>query len=179
VRVSKVESSLASSEKGSEELPVRAYATRAWSGEHQGRMTESIRRFSRCRETDKRATFLLTTTAQPPWPGAAGLAIMEKWVLEARAPGTTGKVLRVRCSRRGSIAAYLDFLTVSCARPLRRRRATTFLPAADLLRERNPWVFARLRFFGWYVRLGIVWWSTVCPQDTNSFPTRRQEVTGR
>jgi len=38
------------------------------------------------------------------------------------------------------------------ARPLRRRRTRTLAPVLVALRTKKPWVFARLRFLGWYVR---------------------------
>lgn len=41
--------------------------------------------------------------------------------------------------------------TVRRFRPLRRRRLITALPARVLMRTRKPWVFFRLRLFGWYV----------------------------
>src|SRR3954452_8823716 len=41
---------------------------------------------------------------------------------------------------------------VSRLRPFRRRRRITSRPARVRIRARNPWVRARLRFFGWYVR---------------------------
>jgi hypothetical protein len=37
------------------------------------------------------------------------------------------------------------------ARPLRRRAASTRRPPRVDMRTRNPWVFARLRLFGWNV----------------------------
>ena len=39
----------------------------------------------------------------------------------------------------------------SLARPLPRRRAINFRPARERMRRRNPWVFLRLRVFGWNV----------------------------
>lgn len=36
-----------------------------------------------------------------------------------------------------------------------RRWARIVRPARVRMRTRNPWVFARLRLFGWYVRLDI------------------------
>jgi hypothetical protein len=40
-------------------------------------------------------------------------------------------------------------------RPLRRRRAMIARPARVRMRIRKPWVFARWRLFGWYVRLPL------------------------
>ena len=42
-----------------------------------------------------------------------------------------------------------DPQTVSRLRPLSRRRLSTRRPARVLMRARNPWVRARLRFLGW------------------------------
>jgi hypothetical protein len=39
------------------------------------------------------------------------------------------------------------------ARPLNRREERTARPARVRMRSRKPWVFARRRLFGWYVRL--------------------------
>ena len=41
------------------------------------------------------------------------------------------------------------------ARPFARRRFNTSRPAFDATRARNPWVLARWRVCGWYVRFGI------------------------
>jgi hypothetical protein len=41
-------------------------------------------------------------------------------------------------------------------RPLRRRAAMIARPARVRMRNRNPWVFARRRLFGWNVRLPLV-----------------------
>ena len=43
--------------------------------------------------------------------------------------------------------------TLTRARPLRRRAASTARPALVRMRSRNPCVFARRRLFGWNVRL--------------------------
>jgi len=43
--------------------------------------------------------------------------------------------------------------TLTRARPLRRRAASTARPARVRMRSRNPCVFARRRLFGWNVRL--------------------------
>jgi len=40
-------------------------------------------------------------------------------------------------------------------RPLRRRAARTARPPREAIRARKPWVFARLRTFGWYVRFNV------------------------
>lgn len=50
---------------------------------------------------------------------------------------------------------YRAFLTVSCARPFRRRAWMIFRPLGVADRARKPWVVARFFFFGWYVRFGI------------------------
>lgn len=55
---------------------------------------------------------------------------------------------RSAASGRASGAVVLHY-TVSFARPFWRRRATTRFPVGVFERERNPWVFARFRFFGW------------------------------
>src|SRR5436190_1062982 len=39
------------------------------------------------------------------------------------------------------------------ARPLARREVMMARPARVRMRSRKPWVFARRRLFGWYVRL--------------------------
>jgi hypothetical protein len=44
----------------------------------------------------------------------------------------------------------------SSVRPLRRRAAMMARPARVRMRNRNPWVFARRRLFGWNVRLPLV-----------------------
>ena len=41
--------------------------------------------------------------------------------------------------------------TATFALPLAMRRFITLLPFAVFFLARKPWVFARLRFFGWYV----------------------------
>src|SRR6266511_3271987 len=43
------------------------------------------------------------------------------------------------------------------ARPLARRDEMIARPARVRMRSRKPWVFARRRLFGWYVRLLTVW----------------------
>jgi len=43
----------------------------------------------------------------------------------------------------------------STLRPLARRAARVARPALVDMRLRNPWVFARLRLFGWYVRFTV------------------------
>ena len=50
------------------------------------------------------------------------------------------------------LAAYEE----SFARPLLRRACSTLRPAFVAIRLRKPCSFARCRFFGWYVRFGIV-----------------------
>ena len=47
---------------------------------------------------------------------------------------------------------FLEMLTASCRRPLRRRRLMTARPALVLIRLRNPWVRFRLLRCGWNVR---------------------------
>lgn len=54
-------------------------------------------------------------------------------------------------------------------RPLRRRALRIARPARVDMRWRNPWFFARLRLFGWYVRFTAVLpgrhrWSPVAPR---------------
>lgn len=43
------------------------------------------------------------------------------------------------------------YYTATRLRPLARRRARTLRPDVVFMRTRNPWDFARLRFFGLYV----------------------------
>jgi hypothetical protein len=55
----------------------------------------------------------------------------------------------------------MDFRTAtlqadSSVRPLRRRAARMARPARVRMRNRNPWVLARRRLFGWNVRLPLV-----------------------
>ena len=45
--------------------------------------------------------------------------------------------------------------TLRRLRPLRRRAARIDRPARVRIRRRNPWVFARRRVFGWYVRFPL------------------------
>jgi hypothetical protein len=56
----------------------------------------------------------------------------------------------------------------SLARPLARLRARIARPARVRMRRRNPWVFLRLRVFGWKVRLDIV-----APLEESEGPTAR------
>ena len=46
--------------------------------------------------------------------------------------------------------------TVRRLRPLARRRASTRRPPLVDMRARKPWVFARLRLLGWYVRFMVM-----------------------
>ena len=48
--------------------------------------------------------------------------------------------------------ALADAFSMLLSFPLRRRRRITSRPPLVLIRTRKPWVLARLRFFGWYVR---------------------------
>jgi hypothetical protein len=50
---------------------------------------------------------------------------------------------------------YLSELTVSFLRPRARRREITARPSAVFILVRKPCFLARLRLFGWKVRLGI------------------------
>ena len=45
--------------------------------------------------------------------------------------------------------------TLRRLRPLRRRAARIARPARVRMRSRKPWVFARRRVFGWYVRFPL------------------------
>ena len=45
--------------------------------------------------------------------------------------------------------------TLRRLRPLRRRAARIARPARVRIRKRKPWVFARRRVFGWYVRFPL------------------------
>src|SRR5690606_28900467 len=70
---------------------------------------------------------------------------------------------RQRCRKRTGDEACLggedrgpsrgDRQTASLARPLRRRAAMIARPARVRMRSRKPWVLARRRLSGWYVRL--------------------------
>ena len=50
-----------------------------------------------------------------------------------------------------------DAQTVSLRRPLSRLARRIALPPLVAIRARNPWVLARLRVFGWYVRFTFDW----------------------
>jgi hypothetical protein len=56
-------------------------------------------------------------------------------------------------------SGYLSELTLSFFRPVARRRDRTACPSEVFMRVRKPCVFARLRLFGWKVRLGMVFFS--------------------
>src|SRR3989338_2895075 len=66
-----------------------------------------------------------------------------------REQGSVDTARSFECNKMGSReSALLGHYTESLARPLRRRRTSTRRPLAVAARLRNPWVLARLRFFG-------------------------------
>lgn len=108
------------------------------------------RLFILCLVTESLAVFLDTTTA---YPLASFGTVIEKFGDEIRLPFLTADWNSARGNRfrRGSTANY----AVRRLRPILRRFCTILRPAAVELRERNPCVFARLHFFGWYVLFAI------------------------
>ena len=67
----------------------------------------------------------------------------------ASEPGTRGPVAVIR---RFGFPPPEGGYAETRSRPLARRRARIRRPPRVLIRRRNPWVFLRLRLFGWYVR---------------------------
>ena len=81
---------------------------------------------------------------QHKMPGRLGRPFFV-YPLEISTAGESSALGRTRAgARHGQTARRL--------RPLRRRRRITSRPPLVLIRTRKPWVLARLRFFGWYVR---------------------------
>ena len=56
--------------------------------------------------------------------------------------------------------------TVREWRPLLRRALSTLRPLRVRIRARKPWVLARLRLLGWYVRFTRNLFSTLCRRAT-------------
>ena len=103
----------------------------------------STLRFILCLVTESLAVFLDTTTA---YPSVSLGKTAVKFNDENRRPllRAVGNAEREMRFCLGNTLHYAD----RRLRPILRRFCTILRPDAVLLRERKPWVFARLRFFG-------------------------------
>lgn len=110
-----------------------------------------IRRFMRFRTTAFVETFLDTVHASALFPSVFAIT-REKRAEFSRFSGIMRRIAEPESRCCLGMRRCRSGYTASFARPLRRRRVRTRVPVAVFARERNPCVFSRLRFFGWYVR---------------------------
>ncbi len=160
--------------------PADAGSARTTTSDPAGRVTNRDRmrcrnrRATRCRTTDPPTVRPTTNpTFGPSSEVTVGLTDGSGSVTPARARWTTTEpraARRPRCtpvaksSRRvsraaaGSNARYPagEDQADNSMRPLRRRAARIARPARVRMRNRNPWVLARRRLFGWNVRLPLL-----------------------
>ncbi len=134
---------------------------------NRDRMRCRNRRCTRCRTTDPPT---VRPTTNPTFGrltgGGASLAPARArcTTTEPRAARRPRRTPVAKSSRRvsrlaaGSNARYPagESQADSSMRPLRRRAATIARPARVRMRNRNPWVLARRRLFGWNVRLPLL-----------------------
>jgi hypothetical protein len=71
---------------------------------------------------------------------------------DANGDGSAARRPYVRERLEGRTVADRLAQAASRLRPRARRDLSTARPPRVRIRERNPWVFFRLRLFGWYVR---------------------------
>ncbi len=88
------------------------------------------------------------TKATLPEPGATNTITRRPWTGSADDSSVAGdEVVRVVAG------AYAE----SLVRPFALRLARMARPARVRMRDRNPWVFLRLRLFGWNVLFDMFW----------------------
>lgn len=134
----------------------------AGSAANRGRMRCRSRRCTRWRATDPPT---LRPTTNPTFgPAAAPAQVMctTRQPRPTRRPRCTAVAKssrRVRRTTAGSNVTVFRTATLQAdnsVRPLRRRAAMMARPARVRMRNRNPWVLARRRLFGWKVRLPLL-----------------------
>lgn len=123
------------------------------------------RRCTRCRTTEPptvRPTTKPTRGGDPP--ASTSLSRARCTTTEPQPTRRPRRTAVAKSSRRVSRVAAGNNVTAprrmrqadSSERPLRRRAAMIARPARVRMRNRNPWVLARRRLFGWNVRLPLL-----------------------
>ena len=133
---------------------------------NRDRMRCRNRRATRCRTTDPPTVRPTTNPTLGPTVGSASPAPAQAryTTTEPRAARRPRRTPVAKSSRRvsraaaGSNAGYpvSKDQADNSMRPLRRRAARIARPARVRMRNRNPWVLARRRLFGWNVRLPLL-----------------------